>query len=111
MPIYEYRCNACGMQKDFLQKMSDPLLTDCPECNGKGTLNKMLSAAGFQLKGSGWYATDFKGGAKTPAAASATTSETTSSSTPAATTTETKTENKAEAAPAAHVHTSSCSHS
>lgn len=63
MPIYEYRCDACGFQKEFLQKMSDAPLTTCPECN-KATLTKLLSAAGFQLKGSGWYATDFKGGAK-----------------------------------------------
>jgi putative FmdB family regulatory protein len=63
MPIYEYRCDACGFQKEFLQKMSDAPLTTCPECN-KASLSKLLSAAGFQLKGSGWYATDFKGGAK-----------------------------------------------
>ena len=63
MPIYEYRCDACGFQKEFLQKMSDAPLTTCPECN-KATLSKLLSAAGFHLKGSGWYATDFKGGAK-----------------------------------------------
>lgn len=63
MPIYEYRCDACGFQKDYLMKMSDAPLTTCPECS-KETFSKMLSAAGFQLKGSGWYATDFKGGAK-----------------------------------------------
>ena len=63
MPIYEYRCAACGFQKEFLQKMSDPTLTTCPECK-KETFSKMLSAAGFQLKGSGWYATDFKSGNK-----------------------------------------------
>ena len=63
MPIYEYRCDTCGHQKDHLQKMSDPQLTTCPEC-GKETYGKLLSAAGFQLKGSGWYATDFKGGSK-----------------------------------------------
>ena len=61
MPIYEYRCSDCGFQKEFIQKMSDAPLTTCPEC-GKETFGKMLSAAGFQLKGSGWYATDFKGG-------------------------------------------------
>lgn len=61
MPIYEYRCSSCGSQKEHMQKMSDPLLTTCPEC-GKETYAKMLSAAGFQLKGSGWYQTDFKGG-------------------------------------------------
>jgi putative FmdB family regulatory protein len=59
MPIYEYRCSSCGFQKEYLQKVSDPLLTRCPECN-RDTFSKMLSAAGFQLKGSGWYATDFK---------------------------------------------------
>lgn len=63
MPIYEYRCSACGFQKEFLQKMSDDPLSTCPQCQ-KETLTKLLSAAGFQLKGSGWYATDFKGGPK-----------------------------------------------
>ena len=61
MPIYEYRCGACGFQKEFLRKLSDAPLTDCPEC-GKATLSKMVTAAGFQLKGNGWYATDFKNG-------------------------------------------------
>ena len=61
MPIYEYRCSACGHQKDHLQKMSDAPLTTCPAC-GAEAYSKQLSAAGFQLKGSGWYATDFKGG-------------------------------------------------
>ena len=61
MPIYAYRCESCGFQKDHLQKLSDPVLTICPEC-GKDSYAKQLSAAGFQLKGSGWYATDFKGG-------------------------------------------------
>jgi len=59
MPIYEYRCDSCGHQKEHLQKMSDAPLSVCPAC-GKETYNKLLSAAGFQLKGSGWYATDFK---------------------------------------------------
>jgi len=59
MPIYEYRCAACGFQKEYLQKMSDAPPTDCPQC-GKPSLAKMVTAAGFQLKGSGWYATDFK---------------------------------------------------
>ncbi len=61
MPIYAYRCNECGYAKDVLQKMSDPVLTDCPSC-GKPEFKKQVTAAGFQLKGSGWYATDFKGG-------------------------------------------------
>jgi putative FmdB family regulatory protein len=59
MPIYEYRCSACGYQNDYLQKITDPLLADCPEC-GKSTFVKQVTAAGFQLKGTGWYATDFK---------------------------------------------------
>jgi putative FmdB family regulatory protein len=59
MPIYEYRCSACGHQEEHLQKVSDPVLSQCPAC-GKATFEKQLSAAGFQLKGSGWYATDFK---------------------------------------------------
>lgn len=59
MPIYEYRCGECGLQKEFLQRMSDAPLTVCPSC-GKPALTKMLSAAGFQLKGTGWYATDFR---------------------------------------------------
>ena len=63
MPIYEYRCAACGFQQEYLRKMSDAPLTDCPEC-GESSFSKMVSAAGFQLKGSGWYATDFKHGAK-----------------------------------------------
>lgn len=63
MPIYEYRCAECGFQEEYLQKVSEPPLTVCPSC-GKATFAKLLSAAGFQLKGSGWYATDFKGGAK-----------------------------------------------
>jgi putative FmdB family regulatory protein len=67
MPIYEYRCATCGFEKEYLQKVSDPLLTDCPDC-GKPTFNKLVSAAGFQLKGNGWYATDFKNNGKKPAA-------------------------------------------
>jgi putative FmdB family regulatory protein len=59
MPIYEYRCAKCGYQKEYLQRLSDAPLTKCPEC-GKKTFNKMVTAAGFQLKGTGWYATDFK---------------------------------------------------
>ena len=61
MPIYAYRCEACGFAKDALQKMSDPVLTECPQC-GKATFKKQLTAAGFQLKGTGWYVTDFRGG-------------------------------------------------
>ena len=62
MPIYAYKCESCGHAKDVLQKMSEDPLTQCPSC-GSPTFNKQLTAAGFQLKGSGWYATDFKGGA------------------------------------------------
>ena len=80
MPIYEYRCESCGKELEKIQKFSDLPLKDCPEC-GKQTLSKMVTAAGFQLKGSGWYATDFKNnsGAK-----------------PAASKVESKTESKAE---------------
>jgi putative FmdB family regulatory protein len=63
MPIYEYRCAVCGHQDEHLQKVSDAPLTVCPAC-GKRKYQKQLSAAGFQLKGTGWYATDFKSGAK-----------------------------------------------
>lgn len=67
MPIYEYRCSSCGFQKEYLRKVSDPLLSVCPECT-KETFGKMLTAAGFQLKGGGWYATDFKNSGAKPAA-------------------------------------------
>jgi putative FmdB family regulatory protein len=63
MPIYEYRCDACGHELESLQKMGAVPLLDCPSCN-KSSLKKLISAAGFQLKGTGWYATDFKSGAK-----------------------------------------------
>ena len=66
MPIYEYRCGECGHQEDHLQKVSEKPLSKCPAC-GKKAYKKMLSAAGFQLKGSGWYATDFKTTGKKPA--------------------------------------------
>ncbi len=59
MPIYEYECGACGHHLEAIQKMSDAALTDCPECH-KATLQKLVSAAGFQLKGTGWYVTDFR---------------------------------------------------
>src|SRR5205814_670023 len=67
MPLYEYRCSSCGHQQEFLQKWSDAPMTACTACV-KETFSKMLSAAGFQLKGSGWYATDFKNSGKKPAA-------------------------------------------
>ncbi|MGY4828041.1 FmdB family zinc ribbon protein [Sphaerotilaceae bacterium SBD11-9] len=71
MPIYAYRCEACGHAKDVLQKISDPVLTDCPSC-GAPAFKKQVTAAGFQLKGSGWYVTDFRGGAQTQGAAAGT---------------------------------------
>jgi putative FmdB family regulatory protein len=67
MPIYEYRCSTCGYEKEYLQKVSDPRLTDCPEC-GKPTFEKLVSAVGFHLKGSGWYVTDFKNNGAKPKA-------------------------------------------
>ena len=66
MPIYEYRCASCGHQQEFLQKVSDAPLTVCTQC-GKPEFAKMLTAAGFQLKGSGWYATDFRNKGTAPA--------------------------------------------
>lgn len=91
MPIYEYRCAACGHQEDHLQKLSEAPLSKCPAC-GKKKYQKQLTAAGFQLKGSGWYASDFKGGkteAKTEAKAE----------TKAEAKTETKSDTKTEAKP------------
>jgi len=96
MPIYAYRCDACGHGRDVLQKMSDAPLTDCPSCGAAGTFKKQLTAAGFQLKGSGWYVTDFRGGSggtsapatstgtAAPAAAAAASTETSSASASAA---------------------------
>ena len=66
MPIYEYRCTKCGHQDEFLQKVTEPPLTKCPAC-GKRALQKLMSAPGFHLKGSGWYATDFKHSGSKPA--------------------------------------------
>jgi putative FmdB family regulatory protein len=71
MPIYAYKCGSCGHAKDVLQKISDDPLTQCPSC-GQDTFSKQLTAAGFQLKGSGWYATDFKGGGAAATSAPAT---------------------------------------
>ena len=93
MPIYAYRCEACGFAKDALQKVSDAPLTVCPSCD-KPAFKKQLTAAGFQLKGSGWYVTDFRGGSggtsapasnttAEPAATTATSNAGNSSSTPA----------------------------
>ena len=92
MPIYEYRCSDCGFQDEFLQKISEPPMTVCPQC-GKSTFTKLLSAAGFQLKGSGWYATDFRGGGSSSAG--------TKKSGESAGASDTKSESKSEAKPAA----------
>lgn len=70
MPIYAYRCASCGHSRDVLQKLSDPVLSICPAC-GADQFQKQLTAAGFQLKGSGWYVTDFRGGSNAGAAAAA----------------------------------------
>lgn len=78
MPIYAYRCEACGFAKDALQKVSDAPLTDCPAC-GEAKFKKQLTAAGFQLKGTGWYVTDFRNGSNgaKPGAADANKSDST----------------------------------
>jgi putative FmdB family regulatory protein len=96
MPIYAYKCNACGFAQDVLQKMSDPVLTECPTC-GQASFAKQLTAAGFQLKGSGWYATDFKGGS---AAASAVAPAAGASAAPAEAASSVAAPAKTEAAPA-----------
>ena len=85
MPIYAYRCGSCGHAKDVLQKMSDPQLTVCPAC-GEATFTKQLTAAGFQLKGTGWYATDFKGGSAGAPAAGKDSGDAGGASTPATST-------------------------
>ncbi|VVE17768.1 FmdB family transcriptional regulator [Pandoraea pneumonica] len=90
MPIYAYRCETCGFAKDVLQKMSDDPLSQCPEC-GKDTFRKQVTAAGFQLKGSGWYVTDFRGGsggASAPAAGASSTAVAASSGESASSSTE-----------------------
>lgn len=84
MPIYAYRCEACGFAKDVLQKMSDAPLTECTAC-GKPAFKKQVTAAGFQLKGSGWYVTDFRGGQSAPAASESGAASTTSTAAPAST--------------------------
>jgi putative FmdB family regulatory protein len=95
VPIYEYRCLECAFQDEFLQKVSEPQLTVCPSC-GKETFRKLVSAAGFQLKGSGWYATDFKNSGSKPAKASAAKPEGKSESPGEAKSAETKSEGKSE---------------
>jgi len=68
MPIYAYRCEHCGHEKDVIQKFSDPPLTVCPACGREGGFRKQLTAPAFQLKGSGWYVTDFRDNQKGKAA-------------------------------------------
>ena len=94
MPIYAYKCGSCGHAKDVLQKISDAPLTTCPAC-GADAFSKQITAAGFQLKGSGWYATDFKGGTK-PAEAKPEAKAETKAEAKTETKTETKTESKTE---------------
>jgi len=98
MPIYAYRCDECGFSKDVLQKISDPVLTTCLSC-GKPAFKKQVTAAGFQLKGSGWYVTDFRGGnAPKTGTAPATTA---ADAAPAAASTTTESSTAAAPAPAA----------
>ncbi|MGS0741939.1 FmdB family zinc ribbon protein [Glaciimonas sp. GG7] len=97
MPIYAYRCDECGFAKDVLQKMSDAQLTVCPTCQ-KESFKKQVTAAGFQLKGTGWYVTDFRGGAATGGASKGASDEGSSSASASTSTTE-----SAAATPAASV--------
>ena len=94
MPIYAYRCEECGFTKDVLQKISDPVLTVCPSC-AKPSFKKQVTAAGFQLKGTGWYVTDFRGGTPPATGAASNASNGNGASAPAAS------ESSASAAPAA----------
>jgi len=97
MPIYEYRCDACGYQNEFLQKLSEDPIKTCPECRS-GQFSKMVTAAGFQLKGSGWYATDFKNGSKPAATTEAKSKDETKSSNDAKPKDETKSSDNAKPA-------------
>ncbi len=107
MPIYAYQCSACGHQHDALQKLSDAPLTDCPKCGATGTFSKQVTAPSFQLKGSGWYATDFKNNGSAPTASTATSAE--SSSATAATEATASTQETATTT-SAHTCTTGCSH-
>jgi putative FmdB family regulatory protein len=100
MPIYEYRCKDCGHQEEFLQKVGEPALSQCPAC-GKASFYKLLSAAGFQLKGSGWYATDFRNSGAKPADKKPEGANEAGGGSQADAKTEAKSEKKTEAAPAA----------
>ena len=95
MPIYEYRCEACGHADEHLQKVSEAPLTVCPAC-GKPKFRKQLSAAGFQLKGTGWYATDFKSTGKKPADKKPGASKESNTESKPETKTDTKPDNKSE---------------
>jgi putative FmdB family regulatory protein len=95
MPIYEYRCEACGHADEHLQKVSEAPLTVCPAC-GKPKYRKQLSAAGFQLKGTGWYATDFKSTGKKPADKKPDASKESNTESKPETKTDTKPDNKSE---------------
>lgn len=97
MPIYAYRCDECGFSKDVLQKISDPVLTTCLSC-GKDAFKKQVTAAGFQLKGTGWYVTDFRGGS---APATGTAPGTSAAAAPAAASASTESSSAASPAPAA----------
>ncbi len=102
MPIYEYRCAACGHELEALQRLADAPLKDCPAC-GKKEQRKLVSAAGFRLKGSGWYATDFKHASKPAAKSNGESSDKSAATAPAAESTSAKpaaTEAKAETKPA-----------
>jgi len=95
MPIYDYQCSSCGFKAEVMRKISAANIEPCPEC-GAETFSKQLSAPSFQLSGSGWYATDFKNGAKNAPNKGAS-----STGSPGETTSESKSEKKSEAAPAA----------
>ena len=100
MPIYAYKCESCGFAKDVLQKLSDAPLTECPSC-AKPSFQKQVTAAGFQLKGSGWYVTDFKGNGGAPSTAvapAAAAADSATAAAPAATESASKTEAAAPAA-------------
>src|SRR5258706_10458643 len=98
MPIYEYRCSECGHQDEHLQKLAEKPLSKCPAC-GKKAYKKMLSAAGFQLKGSGWYATDFKTTGKKPAEKKADSKSETSTESKPESKPDTKTDSKSDSKP------------
>jgi putative FmdB family regulatory protein len=97
MPIYAYKCESCGFAKDVLQKLSDAPLTECPSC-AQSSFQKQVTAAGFQLKGSGWYVTDFKGNGSAPSTAVAPVAGAADAPSSAAAATETASSKKAEAA-------------